>query len=499
MDDFNWLLDDYNPGGSDFKVDYDLSSGYTGGNFGGVTYNPTYTPGSYDLGYDPSYQSSGVKYDSSNNWGGDFGKVSGTTTNTPYWEPAPSYSYQSTVEAPSLSYGFSDNQSFSNNQPFSFTATYGDGDYGYSNTGSGQNAGLYGGQAGDATLGSGIGANISPGAGSFGNASFTSVPNSGNSSITGGLGVSVGDRNGRFKLDTIYGPEPTLAERGVTALKEGAGYVKDKVGGALKAVDDYAAEKPNNTRLLLEGGSMLLGAYNQRAANKEAGRVAELQAKDREALRALQAEQMQMQRAAYDRNMRQLDLNNQQVERNNQQVERNNRTADQFNAQATQSVNEARSLYNPQEMAFRGMAQQRMGTQNLIRENERAMRNRGMSQAAIDAETRRARLGGTKGETTAYFQGLDTGRGAQRDALTSAKNLSQAYGNYGANYGTFSGAPGFTTSLGGTPDYTAAERMSKAGADMTKQYKDMLNLYLDDPIGRSDEAIRRRAQEKAAT
>ena len=493
MDDFNWLLDDYNTGGGgggggggydfNYTPDYDLSSGYNGGNFGEITYNPgPSTSGGYDLGYDPSYQFEGVKYGADNNWGGDFGTVStGTTTNTPWWEPSPSPSYQQPFAGAPAAGGFT------SSQPFTYTATSGDGNFGFSNTGSGQSTSFGGPGAGSASLGAGTFAGPTNMAGGAGTAAFEATTTSGNQGITGGFGVNPNTWAQDDAADRGSVLENTVNRAGNQAAA-GAGYVKDKVGGALKAVDEYSATKPGNARLMLEGAGMLIGAYNQRNANKEAGRVAELQAKDREALRALQAEQMQMQRDAYERNMQQLD-------RSNQQVERNNQTADQFNAQATQSVNEARSLYNPQEMALRGMAQQRMGTQNLISENEREMRRRGMSSAAIAAESRRARLGGTTGETTAYFRGLDTGRVAQQGALSSAKNLAQQYGQYG----TFSGAPGLTTSLGATPDFTGAERMSKAGADMTKQYKDMLNLYLDDPIYRSEQERQQRVQKKAAT
>jgi hypothetical protein len=97
------------------------------------------------------------------------------------------------------------------------------------------------------------------------------------------------------------------------------------------------------------------------------------------------------------------------------------------------------------------------------------MRKRGMSQAAIDAELRRARIGGSTGAATAYTKGLDVGRTAQQSALTSAKGLSQQYG--------------------GTPNYAGAELASKAGAMTTAQLQNLLNTYLYDPVGRTNAQI----------
>lgn len=443
MDDFelDWkLMQGGNYGSNEFNYggrgndDYTFESDWNAMTQGDGGYAPSETP--RGGGYDFNYNLGGVQYDANNNYGGDFGKVS--AGNVSWWEPAPS-----TYQSP-------------------FTATYG----------TGQNAGLYGGvQLGNATLGSGSGANITPGANGFGSGSFTTTPAVNSSNPDFGMmdemGPGAPGSAGRNAYDESFRGSTlgrALSDTG-DKVAEGAGYVKDKVGGALSAVDEYSRTNPMGTRLAMEGAGMLIGAYNQRNANKEARRIADIQEKDRQALRALQAEQLKMQRDMY---------------------ERNNRQADQWNQQATQSANEARSLYNPQEMAIRGMAQQQMGTQNLINENERAMRNRGMSDAAIAAETRRARLGGTTGATTAFIKGLDTGRVAQQGALSSAKNLSQSYTS-----------PGLTTSLGGGVDFTGAERMSTAGKDMTEQYKQLLNLYLDDPIYRSDQELRRRAQERS--
>ena len=454
----------YNPNQS-FGLDsnaYDL--GGSGNNYNTVGYTPSYGgTGDYTVG--GSGGSGGsfdtVSYDLGGGYGGDFGRVSqgggGGGAGNAWWDtPSFTPSFTQQYSAPAFT------------PTYSLGAGTGTNMFSMGNTGVGAQAG--GGSFGTATAGQGNFGGVTVGGGGFGSGSFTTTPASSNGSAPA-FGVdpnayNLSDPNRGAGTDQQQ--TPTLAqyaERGAAALKEGAGYVKDKVGGALSAVDEYTRTNPMGARLGLEGAGMLIGAYNQRNANKEARRVNDMQTRDRENLRALQAEQLRMQREA---------------------LNRNNQQADQFNTQATQSLNEARSLYNPQEMAIRAMAQQQMGTQNLITEGERDMRRRGMSDATIAAETRRARLGGTTGATTAYTKGLDVGRVAQQGALSSAKSLSQQYGS-----------PTLTTSLGGDVDYSLANALSKSGADTTANLKAMLNLYLDDPITRSDQEIRRRMQKES--
>jgi hypothetical protein len=460
----------YNPNQS-YGLDsnaYDL--GGSGNNYNTVSYTPSYGgTGDYNVG--GSGGSGGsfdtVSYDLGGGYGGDFGRVSqggggggggggGAWWDTPSFTPSFTQQYSAPMFTPTYSLGEGTGTNM----------------FSMGNTGVGAQAG--GGSFGAATTGQGNFGGVTVGGGGFGAGSFSTTPAS-SSGSTPAFGVSPNTFAQDDEIDRGTVLENSL-NTAQNVVGSGLSTVKDKVGGALSAVDDYARTNPMGARLGLEGAGMLIGAYNQRAANKEARRVNDMQARDRENLRALQAEQMQMQREMY--------------ERSNQQLERNNQLADQFNTQATQSVNEARSLYNPQEMAIRAMAQQQMGTQNLITAGERDMRRRGMSDAAIAAETRRARLGGTTGATTAYTKGLDVGRQAQQSALTSAKGLSQQYGGVGA-------APALTTNLGGDANYTLANTLSKSGADTTANLKALLNLYLGDPITRSDQEIRRQTQKES--
>lgn len=434
----------------------------SGNNFGGgVQYTPA-TSG-FDVGGGSGGSFNAASYDFGGGYGGDFGRVSqgggGGGGGGGAWWDTPSFtpSFTPQYSAPTFTPTFTMGEGTGTNM------------FSMGNTGLGTQAG--GGSFGTATSGQGSFGGITAGSGGAGTGSFTTAPTTSTAGVTGEFGMM---DEGQFGLNpNAY----NVSGQGVSSgFQDQPVDQPGPIRRGLSAVNEYARTNPMGARLGLEGAGLLLGAYNQRAANKEARRVNDMQSSDREALRSLQAEQMQMQREMY--------------ERSNQQLQRNNQLADQFNAQATQSVNEARSLYNPQEMAIRAMAQQQMGTQNLITEGERDMRRRGMSDAAIAAETRRARLGGTTGATTAYTRGLDVGRQAQQSALTSAKGLSQQYGTVGA-------APALTTNLGGAPNYSLADTLSKSGADTTANLKALLNLYLGDPITRSDQEIRRQTQKES--
>lgn len=163
--------------------------------------------------------------------------------------------------------------------------------------------------------------------------------------------------------------------------------------------------------------------------------------------------------------------------RENQQVARAN------NQQAAQSFDEARSLYNPQEMAVRGMAQQNVATQRGIDTLRQQLQRRGLSQAAIDAEIRRARLGGSTAATTAYTKGLDVGRTAQQQALTSAKGLQ-------------TNVPG----LSYTPSSTVADYYARQAATSQKQGEltsGQLAKLLEDYLGQPTKTVQE-ARTKAA-
>jgi hypothetical protein len=160
-----------------------------------------------------------------------------------------------------------------------------------------------------------------------------------------------------------------------------------------------------------------------------------------------------------------------------QAQQRNFAQADKMNAIADQSFNEARSLYNPQEMAIRSMAQQQMAQQRNMVDARTQMQRAGKSVGTIDAEMRRAKLGGTTGATTAYMTGLDRGRAAQQSALTSAKNLTSSYN---AN-----------------ADYSGADRVAQAGQQTAQQLTGMLNSYLGNPVYQTSADAYRRAQQAA--
>lgn len=159
-------------------------------------------------------------------------------------------------------------------------------------------------------------------------------------------------------------------------------------------------------------------------------------------------------------------------------LQENQQMARQANQQATQSFDEARSLYNPQEMAVRGMAQQNVATQRGIADLRQQLQRRGLSQAAIDAEIRRARLGGSTAATTAYTKGLDVGRTAQQQALTSAKGLQ-------------TNVPGLSYSpSSAAADYFArqAATSQQQGAMTSAQLSKLLEDYLGQPTKTVQEA-----------
>jgi len=167
----------------------------------------------------------------------------------------------------------------------------------------------------------------------------------------------------------------------------------------------------------------------------------------------------------------------QQMQMQQEAQQKNAAMADKSNAQATQSFNEARSLYNPQERAVRAMAQQQMNTARNMVDARNQMARAGKSKATIDAEMRRAKLQGSTGAATAYTAGLDIGRQAQQQALTAAKGLT-------SNYNT-------------TADYTGADRVAKAGVGQAQQITGMLNNYLGNPVYQQNLAALRRAQQDA--
>jgi hypothetical protein len=294
---------------------------------------------------------------------------------------------------------------------------------------------------GGVTAGTGSGPQLAPGIGGFGAGSFATTPPTGSAGVTGSFGLmdepqyGVGRDAYSFAGQRLNGmPQPSAFDRGLDTAGQYAGRAWDATGGAvgrgLSAVGQYAQQNPWAARFAVDAAGLGLGYMNQREANK------------------LAKEQLQLQRETQARN---------------------NAIADRINAESTQSLNEARSLYNPQEMGIRAMATEQGNRQTAMNDAAAQMRRRGMSQAAIDAELRRARIGGAAGAATAYTKGLDVGRTAQQSALTSAKGLSQQYG--------------------GSPNYGGAEMASRAGAMSTAQMQNLLNTYLYDPVGRTNAQV----------
>lgn len=204
----------------------------------------------------------------------------------------------------------------------------------------------------------------------------------------------------------------------------------NKLESMLGDLKDWGKKNPNTSSLLVQGAGLLLGNQQQRRAND------------------LAEQNLALQR----------DYNN----FNRQQVEQNNANADYWNTQAQQSASEARSLYNPQELGIRGMAQQKAQTARAVDELDQ-LYDKGWSAADVAAEKRRAGLAGSANATTGYMQGLDLGRQAQSGALSSAKQLSSSYG-----------------SLPAIQTYDA-DGASKQGELTTSNLTSLLERYLGDP------------------
>jgi hypothetical protein len=227
------------------------------------------------------------------------------------------------------------------------------------------------------------------------------------------------DFDGSFRNTPVY--------RGLTAVGDAASSAAGAVGRGFTAAGDYAQRNPWAARLAVDATGLGLNYLAQRKANK------------------LAEEQLELQRRVQAQNEAQANL---------------------WNAQARKQLNEANSLYNPQQMAVRSMADTRAATDRAISQNAAEMRKRGLSQADIDAETRRARVGGSALASSAYTKGLDVGRSAQQSALTGAKGMSQQYS--------------------GTPNFGAADAVARAGQLQAQQTQNLLNTYLRNPVGRTE-------------
>jgi hypothetical protein len=387
------------------------------------------------------------------------------------------------------------NQPSFNQQSYapSFVASTGSLNFGMPSSGYGvaQNAGSTFGQA---TAGGGNFNAVTVGDQSAAN-NVTQGTAAGNSGITGGLGV---DPNSWKQGDDI--DRGSALENSLNTAKNVASGAISNAGGALSSTGKYLQDNQWAGRLAVDALGLGLGYKNQKDA-ENLNREALTEARQRRDWEQQQRERelgIQQQRREWEMGLQreQAALMREQMEMQRSAVGRNNQQADYWNNQSTQSANEARSLYNPQEMGVRAMATQRGNTQTALDDATRQMRNRGMSQSAIDSERRRASIGGSTGAATAYTKGLDVGRVAQQGALTSAKGLSSQYTapNYGNIYTGAGGNAGSSSSSSGyssrEPSLASlAESASKSGAMTTQQLQNLLNTYLRNPVGRTNAQI----------
>nr|MCH9837999.1 hypothetical protein [bacterium] len=273
-----------------------------------------------------------------------------------------------------------------------------------------------------------------------------------------------------------------------------------------RGVRDWVRDPENRdtVRLGIQGLGVLAGYQAQRDAGKMAKEQMGLQAQNMAAQKAayeremaLRAEAQAMQKAAYEREM---GLREEALASQRAALGQNQQMAQRANQESIRSFDEARSLYNPQEMGIRGMAQQRGTTQRSIEDTRKSLASRGLSPAAIDAEIRRLRLAGATNETSAYMRGLDTGRSAQAGALSSAKALGSTVP--GLTYSAGPNAPSYVQGPNAptfSPNYSGAEFYAKQGADNSKALRDLLESYADYPTLRAQEEARRDMQRRSNT
>jgi hypothetical protein len=297
--------------------------------------------------------------------------------------------------------------------------------------------------AGGASLRMGSGAQ-GAGGGTFMGAGPTVMTAPAQSGVTGSFGV-----NPQQQMQGMQNPamleQPLTPETQAVIDRVNAG---GQAPGVVREAMDWlrAPENRDLVRLGIQGVGALAGYRQQREANRQI--------------------QQQVQRGD--------QAFQSQVEANQQ----NQAVAQRLNQEAMQSFDEARSLYNPQEMAIRGLAQTRGTTQRNIQQMRQELARRGLSPAAIEAEVRRAQVAGAAGESTAFTAGLDTGRRAQQQALSGARALTQT-------------VPG----LQYTPSASVADYYSRQGTATSQTLRDMLESYLGYPTLQAQEEARRRMQE----
>ena len=290
-----------------------------------------------------------------------------------------------------------------------------------------QSVGSWGGSGASATGGVG---SFDAGAGAardIAGAGASSAPVGGNAGLTG----SFGGYNG-YAADSspagAYGPSGGFGRFDAAPSSSGAGLVE----GGLKKAADWGKNNPGTAGLVVQGAGLLAG----RGAQKKAAAA-----------------------------------NDASIEATN----KNNANADYWNTQSRQSADEARSLYNPQELGIRGYAQQTAATERNVQDLDK-LYGKGYSAADVDAQKRRARVAGSTNATTGYMQGYDTGRQAQQGALTSAKGLGAGYTG---------------------PSQSTVESIKSDGAGEARQLQDLLSTYLGSPESVLAERERKGAQQRS--
>lgn len=248
---------------------------------------------------------------------------------------------------------------------------------------------------------SGAGGNYVPTQGAYWDTVFSAGSPVGNYGLSAGTGaptLQAGTGAAGLQGPTMgAGPQlaatPAVGNAGVTGDFGNLGQTAESALGGIEA---WGRQNPRLASLLTQGVGLLANAAAQRRAN--------------------------------DLMKQQLAMQQRQNEQQQQVFAKNTGIADMRNQLAQQQINQALSLYNPQELGQRGMAQQQAATGRQLQQLEQQMASRGYSPADIAAAKRRAQVGGALNATQGYMQGYDTGRSAQQGALSSAVDLGQQYG-----------------------------------------------------------------------
>lgn len=302
----------------------------------------------------------------------------------------------------------------------------------------------------------GAGGNYAPTQGAYWDTVFSAGSPVGNYGLSAGTGaptLQAGTGAAGLQGPTMgAGPQlaatPAVGNAGVTGDFGNLGQTAESALGGIEA---WGRQNPRLASLLTQGVGLLANASAQRRAN--------------------------------DLMKQQLAMQQRQNEQQQQVFAKNTGIADMRNQLAQQQVNQALSLYNPQELGQRGMAQQQATTGRQLQQIEQQMASRGYSPADIAAAKRRAQVGGALNATQGYMQGYDTGRSAQQGALSSAVGLGQQYGaaptpadmsqaatalstmgtQAGQNYASMLGG------LLGNPTYEATKRTQESSAAATRR------------------------------